>query len=696
MAAERIDVSQQARLQQKRRWSGTMLRLGVAAGTVLGALSISAATGAASGASSPSTTLRSLGPTLFVGNDNATTATSNTLTSYPLPSTGNVKPTSTTHLPPTTFATLVALAFGPSGDLWVASTKASISAYGPTQVATGGAQSPAITITGATGAINGADDAAFDTSGNMWVSNWFGHSITEFAAADIKASGSVVPTVTISTVATDLAGLQKIAFDNSGNLWASNGTFSKVMEFTAAQLKTGGAIAPAVVMGGTAFSSPIGLAFDASGNLWVSNPGNSTLVQIAAATLKASGTPTAAVTITSVTGDLLGLWQIQFDSNGNLWVPCQGSTSVVGFTPAQLKAGGAVKPQYSIAGSTTSLGDPTSVAVSQAPTITAVTPTAGPASGGTTVTVHGAGFTADTTVTFGSTAATSVSVQNSYTLTAVAPPGGGTVNVTATTFAGTSATSTADQYTYTSTGYRLVASDGGIFSFGTAPFHGSMGGKPLNAPVVGMASDLATGGYWMVATDGGIFSFTAPFFGSMGGKPLNAPIVAMAALPTGKGYWLVAADGGVFSFGTATFKGSMGGKPLNKPIVGMAAQPTGGGYWMVASDGGIFSFGTATFHGSMGGKPLNQPIVAMTPAPTGGGYWLVASDGGIFSFTVPFLGSMGGKPLNKPIVGMTTPATGSGYWMVASDGGIFSFTVPFFGSMGGKPLNKPIVGMSAA
>ena len=31
-------------------------------------------------------------------------------------------------------------------------------------------------------------------------------------------------------------------------------------------------------------------------------------------------------------------------------------------------------------------------------------------------------------------------------------------------------------------GYWLVASDGGIFSYGDAGFHGSMGGKPLNAP----------------------------------------------------------------------------------------------------------------------------------------------------------------------------------------------------------------------
>ncbi len=43
--------------------------------------------------------------------------------------------------------------------------------------------------------------------------------------------------------------------------------------------------------------------------------------------------------------------------------------------------------------------------------------------------------------------------------------------------------------TYTPpTGYRFVASDGGIFSFGGAKFFGSMGGKPLNKPIVGMAA----------------------------------------------------------------------------------------------------------------------------------------------------------------------------------------------------------------
>ncbi len=245
------------------------------------------------------------------------------------------------------------------------------------------------------------------------------------------------------------------------------------------------------------------------------------------------------------------------------------------------------------------------------------------------------------------------------------------------------------------TGYWLVATDGGIFSYGN-PFFGSAGNIPLNAPIVGMAATPDGGGYWLVASDGGIFSYgDAGFYGSMGAKHLNAPIVAMTSTPDGGGYWLVASDGGIFSFGDARYHGSMGGKPLNAPIVGMARTPTGAGYWLVASDGGIFSFGSAHFFGSTGGMPLNKPIVGMT-SPDAGGYWLVASDGGIFAYgDAAFSGSTGGMPLNKPIVGMQA-SKGGGYWLVASDGGIFAFGgASFEGSAGGMPLNRPVVGIAS-
>jgi hypothetical protein len=231
-------------------------------------------------------------------------------------------------------------------------------------------------------------------------------------------------------------------------------------------------------------------------------------------------------------------------------------------------------------------------------------------------------------------------------------------------------------------GYWLVARGGTASSFGSATNPTT---PTSNAPVVGVA-DASAGGYWWAASDGGVFSLgTAPFFGSMGGTPLNAPVVGIASTPDHGGYWLVASDGGVFSFGDAVFYGSVPGvlrpgQSLNQPVVGIAATPDGKGYWLVASDGGVFAFGDAHFWGSMGGAHLNKPVVGIA-GNTLGGYWLVASDGGIFSFDAAFKGSLGGIALNAPVTGMATTSDGQGYWMVTADGGVFTFgSAPFWGS----------------
>jgi outer membrane protein assembly factor BamB len=247
-------------------------------------------------------------------------------------------------------------------------------------------------------------------------------------------------------------------------------------------------------------------------------------------------------------------------------------------------------------------------------------------------------------------------------------------------------------------GYWETAADGGVFSFGSAPFFGSAGALHLARPVVGMASTPDHGGYWLVASDGGIFAYgDAGFFGSTGGLHLNDPVVGMAPTPDGHGYWLVASDGGVFAFGDAGFAGSTGGQRLNAPVVGIAAGPDDDGYWLVASDGGVFAFGSAPFAGSAGDLTLTRPIVGMAASPGARGYWLVASDGGIFSFGgAGFYGSMGGLPLARPIVGMASSASGAGYWLNASDGGVFSFgDAAFEGSTGGLALVAPMVGMAS-
>jgi hypothetical protein len=247
-------------------------------------------------------------------------------------------------------------------------------------------------------------------------------------------------------------------------------------------------------------------------------------------------------------------------------------------------------------------------------------------------------------------------------------------------------------------GYWLVGTDGGIFSFGKSAFLGSTGSIKLNQPIVGMASTPDGRGYWMVASDGGIFAFgNAGFYGSMGGKPLNQPIIGMASTRTGKGYWLVASDGGIFSFGDAGFFGSTGSIKLNKPIVDIVPTPTGKGYWMAASDGGIFSFGDAGFFGSTGSIKLARRIQQMAASPTGKGYWMVAGDGGIFAFgDAAFFGSTAGGADEKRIVDMAPSATGKGYYLTASNGAVYPFgDAKSFGSLEGQRLNHGIIAMVA-
>ena len=173
-------------------------------------------------------------------------------------------------------------------------------------------------------------------------------------------------------------------------------------------------------------------------------------------------------------------------------------------------------------------------------------------------------------------------------------------------------------------GYWIFTDRGRVITRGSALFFddlysltdaasGQPVGRLLNGPIIASVATPTGLGYYMVASDGGVFAFgDARFHGSLGSLRLNQPVVGLAPTPANDGYWLVGADGGVFAFGGAGFAGSLpevlGSAPLNAPVNGLV--PSGSGYLMSASDGGVFTFGPdVDYAGSLGGLFLPAPIV---------------------------------------------------------------------------------------
>ena len=150
------------------------------------------------------------------------------------------------------------------------------------------------------------------------------------------------------------------------------------------------------------------------------------------------GTP---ITITGV--GFTGATVVKFGSNAAASFAVVSDTQITATSPAGT---GAVDVTV-----TTPAGTSASSSADQfsyVPVVTAISPALGPATGGTQVTITGAGFTAATAVMFGSTKAASFTVVSDTQITATSPAGKAVADVTVTTAIGTSATVAADQFSY--------------------------------------------------------------------------------------------------------------------------------------------------------------------------------------------------------------------------------------------------------
>jgi hypothetical protein len=155
--------------------------------------------------------------------------------------------------------------------------------------------------------------------------------------------------------------------------------------------------------------------------------------------------PAAGQTVVTVSGrGFTGATAVKFGNAAASGFTVNSDTSITATAPAG--TGTADVTVTTPAG--TSATNPLDV-FTYAPTVTGISPSSGPTTGGTPVTITGTGFTGATAVMFGPNAATSVNVVAPSSISAVAPAGSlGDVHVTVTTQAGTSVTTGADKYTY--------------------------------------------------------------------------------------------------------------------------------------------------------------------------------------------------------------------------------------------------------
>ncbi|HEY7138106.1 MAG TPA: IPT/TIG domain-containing protein [Acidimicrobiia bacterium] len=295
------------------------------------------------------------------------------------------------------------------------------------------------------------------------------------------------------------------------------------------------------------------------------------------------------------------------------------------------------------------------------PTVAGVSPTSGPTTGGTTVTVTGTGLTSTSAVKFGTTAAATFLVQNDNIVTATAPAGKlGAVDVTVTTAGGTTATSAADKFTYT-----------------TPPVPTVTGVSPTSGP--------STGGTAVTVTGTGFTGASAVAFGA--GNPaiffnVTSPTTMTVTAPSGA---LGTVDVTVTTPGGQSAPNAADHFTYivpPAPTVSGVSPGSGPNGTLVTITGSNFTGATAVSFGANASTfTVNSPtsIAATVPAGTGAVDVTVTTPGGTsatnandrYTYTVP----------SAPTVNSLSPGSGfSGFSVVITGTNFTSTSAVSFGA----------------
>jgi hypothetical protein len=240
-------------------------------------------------------------------------------------------------------------------------------------------------------------------------------------------------------------------------------------------------------------------------------------------------------------------------------------------------------------------------------------------------------------------------------------------------------------------GYYLLEKTGAVFGLGgansgrgsAAPYYGGANQNnvinyPTNTAVAIEVRRPTRNGYWILASNGGVFSFgSAPFKGSAVGILCGTcKAVDIVSTPSGEGYWVLASDGGVFAFGDAGFHGSAVGMfPAGGYATGIAVRPDGSGYWILNNFGQTYTFDVPYIGGCY--PTCAQPAASMHVTADGGGYWILAANGAIFAYgNAPHLGqAIGwGGPQS-----LTRHPLSNGYAFTAPNGDVAAYSLTWYG-----------------
>ena len=161
--------------------------------------------------------------------------------------------------------------------------------------------------------LNAPYGLAIDASGDVWVTNEAGASVTELSTIGTTLSG------TNGFTGGGLLGPKGIAIDKSGNAWIANAGGNSVVKLG----PTGSVLSGAGGFTGGGIAVPVAVALDSQSNLWAANfSGNSVSV------LTSTGSPNAASPLTDA-GAIVSPTGIAIDKNGYGWVSNGGANNVI-------------------------------------------------------------------------------------------------------------------------------------------------------------------------------------------------------------------------------------------------------------------------------------------------------------------------------------------------------------------------------